>query len=395
MGFTGQSDMPTIVFLTRALDIGGAQRQLVELALGLHRLGWKVHVLLFYGGGALEPQLKQAGVEVVSLGKEGRWAVFGFMRRLVGEVRRARPDFVHGYLDVANMLLAVLRPLFGGARVVWGVRASNVDLTRYDTLARIVFRFGVLSSRLADLIICNSGSGRAYHAAQGYPRSRMVVIPNAVDTLQFRPSDAARREVRAEWGTGAHQKLVGIVGRLDPMKDHPNVLRAAASVAAARPDTRFVCVGDGTPAYRASLEALGVELGLREWLLWAGARTDMWRVYNALDVVVSASAFGEGTSNAIAEAMATGVPSVATDVGDAAALIGDLGWICPASDSAALAAAIIEALTTPCEAEAIRARMVTDFSPERLLSRTAEELSKLSRAGMMVNDSARQGSKCP
>jgi glycosyltransferase involved in cell wall biosynthesis len=395
MGFTGQPDMPTIVFLTRALDIGGAQRQLVELALGLHRLGWKVHVLLFYGGGALEPQLKNAGVEVVSLGKEGRWAVLGFMRRLVMEIRRARPDFVHGYLDVANMLLGVLRPLFGGSRVVWGVRASNVDLSRYDTLARIVFRVGALSSRLADLVICNSESGRAYHAAHGYPAERMTVIPNGVDSRQFRRSETARREVRDEWGVALDQKLVGIVGRLDPMKDHPNFMRAAARIAAARRDVRFVCVGDGEPAYRASLEALAAELGLGDRLFWAGARTDMWRVYNALDVAVSASAFGEGTSNAIAEAMATGVPCVATAVGDAAALIGDLGWICLPRDHDALANAIVEALAAPCDAEAIRARMVSEFSPESLLRRTAEELSKLSRAGMMVSGSSPRRTKSP
>jgi glycosyltransferase involved in cell wall biosynthesis len=386
--------MPSIVFLTRALDIGGAQRQLVELALGLHRQGWSVRVLLFYGGGALEPQLKQAGVEVVSLGKEGRWAVLGFVRRLVKEIRRTRPDFVHGYLDVANMLLAALRPFFGGTRVVWGVRASYVDLSRYDTLARIVFHLGVLSSRLADLIICNSESGRVYHAAQGYPSERMTVIPNGVDSQQFRRSDSARSEIRDAWGIAADQKLVGIVGRLDPMKDHPNFLRAAAMVAASRQDLRFVCVGDGPPAYRASLEALAIELGVADRLLWAGARTDMWRVYNALDLAVSASAFGEGTSNAISEAMATGVPCVATDVGDAAALIGGLGRICPARDSAALAGAITAALSAlPCDAEAIRGRMLSDFSPESLLRRTAEELSKLSRAGMMMADSPIQRSK--
>jgi glycosyltransferase involved in cell wall biosynthesis len=252
----------------------------------------------------------------------------------------------------------------------------------------------VLCSRLADLIICNSESGRAYHAAQGYPCARMTVIPNGVDSQQFRRSASARSEIRAEWGIAPDQKLVGIVGRLDPMKDHSNFLRAAAQVAASRTDVRFVCVGDGPPAYRASLEALGIELGLADCLQWAGARNDMWRVYNALDMAVSASAFGEGTSNAIAEAMATGVPCVATEVGDSAALIGELGWICAPGDSAALASAVTAGLSAlPCDAEAIRERMRRHFSPERLLDRTVEELSKLRRAAIMVADSSIQRSK--
>lgn len=387
--------MLTILFLTRALDIGGAQRQLVELAAGLHQMGWKVQVLTFYGGGALERRLHEAGVEVVGLEKRGRWDVFGFLWRMMRTIRRARPDIVHGYLDVPNILLAVFRPLFSGARIVWGVRASNVDLTRYDLLSRIVFRLGVMTSRWADLVICNSESGRAYHAARGYHGSRMMVLPNGIDLQQFRPDARAREEVRVEWGIEAHEKLIGVVGRLDPMKDHRNFLMAAARVAAVRREARFVCIGDGPASYRASLMSVAKDLGLDKRLMWTAARTDIWRVYNALDLAVSSSAFGEGTSNAIAEAMATGLPCVVTDVGDSSALVADFGWVCPPGDSSALGDAIIEVLSgLPRNPQPIRRHIARHFSVDVLLRRTAEALRALIEQDIAPVDAAHHRPKC-
>src|SRR5437763_907326 len=84
---------------------GGAQRQVVELALGLHRTGWTVTVATFYGEGALAASLEDAGIAHLSLGKRGRWDIAPFMARLVRLVRSRRPDVVHGYMDMSNILL--------------------------------------------------------------------------------------------------------------------------------------------------------------------------------------------------------------------------------------------------------------------------------------------------
>lgn len=383
--------MPTIVFLIRALDMGGAQRQLVELAAGLRGLGWKVQVMTFYGAGAFERELQDKGVDTICLEKGSRWNLIGFLWRAVSAIRRVRPNIVHGYLDVSNILLACLRPFFRGARIVWGIRASNVDLTRYDMLAQIVFRIGVALSSFADLIICNSEAGRAYCAARGYRNKQIVVVPNGVDLQQFRPDEHARQQVRGEWRIGVGTKLIGLVARLDPMKDHPNFLRAAARVVAVRPDVRFVCVGRGRIEYLTALKKSAADLGLADHITWAGGRADMWRVYNALDVAVSASSFGEGTSNAIAEAMATGVRCAATDVGDSRLVIGNLGIICQPDDSSALANAILRALSesTPGPA-AIRQHINAHFSNDALVKRTAEHLAPLVTPSRFAFDSLQQ-----
>jgi glycosyltransferase involved in cell wall biosynthesis len=248
----------------------------------------------------------------------------------------------------------------------------------YDALFRFEVRLGVLLSRFADLIICNSEAGRDHHVGLGYLPQNMIVVPNGIDVERFRPDAGARAELRAEWSVGTDETLIGLIGRLDPMKDPQNFLQAAARLARPRPGLRVVCAGDGPEAYRDELKALAAELGIAERVLWSPARVDVWRVYNALDVCVSSSAFGEGFSNTIAEAMATGVPCVVTNVGDSAIVVGDRGWVCPPRDSAALAQAIEAALgAMPADAAAIRQRIAVNYSSSALLHRTVSHLTQL------------------
>jgi len=379
---TGQSNAlpparPSIIFLARDLDIGGAQRQMIDLAAGLHRLGWKVTVASFYAGGALERELAGTGVPLICLNKAGRWDIVGFVWRLVRLFRSEKPHIAYGLLGVPNILLALLNPVLGAPRVVWGIAASDMDLSQYDWCMRLEFRLSIPLAKCADLIISNSRAGFAYHVAQGYPRERFVVIPNGIDVERFRPDPEARSRLRAEWGVLPEEKLVGLVGRLDPMKDHGNFLQAAAEVGSARTAARFVCIGDGPAAYSARLRALATELGLGGRLLWTGTRDDIAAVYNALDLKVSSS-ISEGLPNAVAEAMATGVPCVVTDVGDCAEVVDGLGWVCPPADSAALSAAILRGLDSlPCDSTAIRQRIRTHYSTSVRLERAAGEIARL------------------
>src|SRR6266436_6800917 len=115
-----------IVFLIRALVIGGAERQLVELAKGLDWSVFDVTVLCLYPGGAFADELSDAGVPVISLNKKGRWEVFGFLWRLARELRRLRPDILHPYMSGPNLMAILMKPILPSTRVVWGMRSSNM-----------------------------------------------------------------------------------------------------------------------------------------------------------------------------------------------------------------------------------------------------------------------------
>jgi glycosyltransferase involved in cell wall biosynthesis len=269
----------------------------------------------------------------------------------------------------------MLKPLFPNIKVVWGVRASNVDFSRYDWFPRFTFAMSCRLARFADLIIVNSKAGRDYHQALGYPGHKMVVIPNGIDTDKFYPDPGERRRVRAEWGIAEQERLIGLVARFDPMKDHHTFLKAAAMLAQEREDVRFVCVGDGPAEYRQELHAYARQLDLTGRLIWAGARRDMPGVYNALDIATSSS-LGEGFSNVIGEAMACGAPCVVTDVGDSAWLVGETGVVVSPTNPQALAAgwrACLERDMSLLSGQA-RLRVVENFSIKLLVERMEKAL---------------------
>lgn len=367
----------SVVFLVRTLDYGGAEWQVVETCKWLARGGCRVAVAVFYPGGALEPELREAGVRILSLEKKGRWDVFGFLARTVGVLRRERAEVLYSYLVVPNIISVLLKTVLRRMRVVWGVRASYVDYRRYDRLSRLSFTLSGVLARFADAIVVNSEAGRRFHVAHGYPQTRMTVIPNGIDVERFRPDQRLGREVRAGWGVMPEVPLVGLVGRLDPMKDHPTFLQAAARLCRERPDVRFACVGEGPDRYGRKLRELAAGLNLSGRLIWAGARADMPAVYNALDVLVLSSAFGEGFPNVVGEAMACAVPCVVTDVGDCRRIVGDAGLVVPSGDAEALSACLRAVLADSSASErgrSARGRVVAEFSVPHMVEATLDVL---------------------
>lgn len=374
---------PRVLFLVRSLRQGGAERQLVALAAGLHRRGWPVSVVCCYGGGVFQAELEKAGVPLIDLRKRGRWDVAGFMWRLLRTLRESHAEIVHGYMTLGNMLALLARATRPRTRVVWGVRSTIIDRTRRDWLSRLNFRMSCSAAHLADRIIANSEAGAAHHASLGYPHARIEVIPNGIDTERFRFDAAGRNRVRDEWKVAGNCTLVGLVGRIDPMKDHATFLQAAALLAARDDRLRFVCVGGGNSSFAQSIKALATRLGLDPRLVWAGARNDMAAVYSALDIAVSSSC-GEGFSNVIAEAMACGRPCVATNVGDSARIVGECGAVVETGDSPALADAIertareLEDSGEAARAQAAaRARIKESYSLDALVRHSEQALRAL------------------
>ncbi len=364
-----------ILFLIRSLDCGGAERQLVVLARELSQRGHKVSVAVCYSGGPLEADLKKASVRMISLDKRGRWDVFGFLVRLIRTVRSERPDLLHAY--IVDLMTVFVQPFLRSMKIVWSIRSSDMDLSRYDWLCGMSYTLSCWLSRSTDLIISNSYAGRRVHVADGYPADRTVVIPNGIDTNRFFPNVEARERVRVQWGVREDEPLIGLVGRLDPMKDHETFLQAAVLLLQERNQVRFVCVGDGLSEYRTALQDRAHTLGLSDRIMWVGMQSQMPHIYNALDLLVNSSSYGEGFANVLGEAMACGVPCVATDVGDSGLVIGDASQLVPPKNPAALKTAMQKMLGSKPNAAEIRRRIVEHFSLENLVLTTEQMLLAL------------------
>lgn len=377
-----------VLFLVRVLGVGGAQRQLVAAARGLRRRGHDTAVAAFYEGGVFEQELRSDGIEVRSLGKQGRWDLPRPLARLVRLIRSTRPDVIYSFMSLANLSAALVKPLAGNVPLVWGVRSAMEDLRAYGWVSRTGPWLDRLAARLADGIIANSEAARAAAVRMGMDARKIAVVPNGFDCERFRPDPGGRIHQRRGWGLPADAPLVGMVARLDPVKNHACFLRAAARVAAVRGDVRFVIVGDGEPGYRRDLVRIAGELGLSGRVTWAGEARVTSAVYSAVDVAVLSSNVGESFPNVVGEAMACGTPCVVSESGDASLIVGDAGVVVPPGDDAALGAAALELLDrarspgSTLGARA-RARIVEHYSQELLVRRTEAALERaVSRSGV-------------
>ncbi|MDF1586057.1 glycosyltransferase [Marinimicrococcus flavescens] len=385
--------MRLVLFLP-SFDAGGAQRQFAQLAQGLARRGHQVSCVALVPGGPYWGRLEaDPGVRLVALhgrtapGRLGlgrQWlASAGLLRR---ELRRDRPDVLYSALHAANLVAWLAARGGRTVPVAWGLRAARQDLS---WRRRLPYALCAMLSPSVDLLVANSAAGLADHRASLYRTRNAAVVPNGIDVASFRPDPGGRARVRGEWGVPDEVPLVGLVGRLVPVKDHPTFLRAAR-ILAGRTEARFVCVGGGAAARRLELEEEARRLGLGDRLLWAGERADMADVLNALDILCLPSR-SEAFPNALAEAMACGVPCVATPVGDVPDILGSTGRLVPVGDPEALAAALHELLQLPASwrralgveaCERIRQR----YAVERMIEATERVLGGVvaHRAGARV-----------
>jgi glycosyltransferase involved in cell wall biosynthesis len=259
--------------------------------------------------------------------------------RLARIVWREKPDVIVCWMYHAMILGTIASKLAGsGARLCWNVRQSLDDPASLTRSTRLAVALARLISRSPSLTIYNSTRALELHQRYGYRDRKAIVIPNGVET----PDLPARSLGRP--------RVVGIAGRLHAQKDYPTFFRAAALVLLSVPDARFVAVGSGLTLENADVARMleNAELPSRAIEL-CGEVADMSGFFDRIDILALSSRT-EGFPNVIAEAMAHGKVVVTTDVGDAAEIVADTGFVCPPRDPEALAGAMKAALDLSAEA---------------------------------------------
>lgn len=369
--------MSGICFLIRSLDAGGAERQLVALARDLHGRGMDVTVCVFYGGGVFERDLRESGIRIVNLQKRGRWSILETSKRLL---RSIPPDcrIVHGYMGGANHLLLAMRPWLRrrGLLVVCGVRATNMDLREYDVVSRFAQWIHDRMLRWADGVICNSRVAARELASQ-VPAARLAVVPNGIDCSRFRYDDTLRAAGRSDLGLTDGEIAIGQVGRIDPQKNHRLLVESLSRLLPSFPNLKLVLVGEGTAEHREAVEQWIDAVGMRANVVWSPATEDMAKIYSSLDVLCQPS-LSEAFPNVVAEAMACGLPVVATDVGDTSLIVDACGWVVAPGDAQAFRDGLeraIAALPT-WDIERPRQRIVEEFGVQSLGTNTLATLSR-------------------
>jgi glycosyltransferase involved in cell wall biosynthesis len=366
-------DTLTVFFPITDLARDGAQRQLFELVKGLDKKRYKPIVVTLLPGGAMEPEFKEIPeVQVISLKRNGKYDLI-YLVRVIQLLNKMKADVVQPFLTPATFF-GLLPALL--CRVP--VKIATERLAKGRSTERLGFRFYLkmedFLSRFADLVVSNSDAGRQYVIERGIPRDQTKVIYNGINVNRLSAAEKDIEQVRRQLKVPPGGKVVGIMARLFPQKDHATFLRAAAIINRTMPDTRFAVVGDGP--LRRNLEKQSQELGLAAKTVFFGQQENVGAYLSAFDIAVLTSE-AEGCSNSLLEAMALGKPVVVTDVGGNQELVqhGETGLLVPFGNAEATAEAILSLICDSQVAEAMgkkaREKIVNQFSLEKMVKQYA------------------------
>jgi glycosyltransferase involved in cell wall biosynthesis len=339
---------------------GGTERQFVAALRFLDRGKYDLLVGCLKRRGPFLSAVEAMGIPVTEflISSLGRWSTFVRMRELARFLRRERVALVHTFDYYTNMFAI---PAARMARVPV-VLASRRNLAHNrNAMERVALG---LVCRMAHGIVANSTLAARIAAGAG---GKVTVIPNAIDLQEYEIAEP-RGELRARLGL-SEGLLVGVLAALRPEKGHRTFLSAAAAVAKSEPRAHFVLIGEGPE--REMLEAMAREFGIAGRVIFAGDQRNVAEWLTALDVAVLPSD-AESLPNALLEAMACGLPAVATRVGGVPDVVveGSTGWLVPPKDPGAMAEKILMLLADPAARRTMgaagRARIEQQFTPARV-----------------------------
>lgn len=335
-----------LVHVIIGLHVGGAELMLLKLLQGLDRSRFDSVVIALTEGGEVSARIAELGVPVHHLGLGSVWHLPVVLRRLHGLARDLAPDAVQGWMyhgNIAASLLARWSP--HRPDLIWNIRHTLVDPSLEKPLTRAVIRLGGRWSSGASKVIHNARQSVAQHEDQGFAHGNAVVIPNGFDLDRFRPDATAGPALRAELGLPPESLLVGTLGRWHPLKGQAVFFQALGAVPPTPAPVHYLCAGRGLTADNADVAQLVAATGAADRVHLLGQRDEPQRFLAGLDVFCLPSR-GEGFPNALGEAMACGVPCVATAAGEATLMLEGLQDTVPVDSPSDLAAALARMLAT-------------------------------------------------
>jgi glycosyltransferase involved in cell wall biosynthesis len=364
-----------VCHIITSLDTGGAEMMLYKLLSAHDRERFDVEVISLMPIGAIGEKIQGLNVPVRSLNVARGAFAPSALPRLKMWLRESKPDVVQTWMYHADLVGGLAARWAGVPSIFWNIRNSTMGRhAGKQTTYRVAQACARLSRRIPRRIVCCSSVAMMNHAAIGYAEDRFQLIHNGFDLSLFRPDPPARISVREELNLSPDARLIGLVARFHPQKDHETFLRAAGLLHRCGIEAHYLLCGDGIDAQNEVLTGWIAAEQMQPYVHLLGRRQDVPRLTAALDVAALSAAFGEAFPNVLGEAMACGIPCVATRVGEAPTIVGETGTIVPIGDPQALAGAL-SAVLTLCPEEkrqlgvAARKRVEENFNLPDIVAR--------------------------
>ena len=330
------SSRKTVTHIITGLNVGGAERALHTLLTGGLYDEFDSHVISLTDEGYYGQILCEAGILVTCLAMSSGRVNLKSLWRLRKAMKTNQPDILQGWMYHGN-IAAVIARFFVPKRVklVWNIRTSVDDYSELSLSRRVIIRLGSILSNKTDVILFNSKRSFKQHVDLGYFAKKMITVPNGFDTNIWRPSKKINRQTRNNLGFYQDDLIIRFVGRNDTQKDPKNFFLAIENVMNVNINVKAIVIGKG-------LECVINKKKAKE-IIFLGHCDKVSQIMPVFDILCLSSSV-EGFPNVIGEAMACGVPCVTTNVGDAAEIVGDTGWVVKPGDSQALSWALQESL---------------------------------------------------
>lgn len=361
----------SVLHVLPGLGFGGTEFVVARLARAERALGVQNRILYLKGDGPLVEDLRKDGVPCDRLTKR---AGLSALVRWIFPTKEKEPSFdlIHGWLYSGNLMAGVLARGRPGTRLIWNLMQANLSPAVNSPKTRLLMRVGAhFSTPWPDRIVYNSLAAQRAHEGIGFDSSKMVMIPNGVDTDRFQPNPEARVQFRNEWELSPEAIVLGHLARWDPQKDHRTLVEAFTLLVGQGVNAHLFMAGPGVTKENPLLMKWIQETGVPERFHLLGSIDNAPRFLAGLDIFCLSS-LGESSSYALAEAMACGVPAVATNVGDARDVVGETGVVVPPAQPQAFCEGILRLTSLSSAARThqgvlARDRIVQNYSFKKMV----------------------------
>ncbi len=365
-----------ITYIITGLYTGGAEMMLYKQLSQIDRNRFSPSIISLMNKGTIGPKIEsELGIPVYTLNiVESRNPIYALWR-LRQIIRSIQPDLIQGKMYHGNLVSEIAKFFVGRSiPVLWSIHHTITQLSAEKRITQWLIKLGSRMGNNPDRIIFVSQNSRQQHETLGYPIDKSCTIPNGCDVDRFSPDATAHTTLCESLGIAKDSLLIGSVARFHPMKDHHNLLQAAALTVTHYPNLHFVLIGRDVTEDNPELHSWITAFNLGDRVHVLGERSDTPQLMAGFDLFTSTSAYGEAFPNVLVEAMSCGTPCVTTNVGDSGFIVENTGKVVEPRDAEGLSQAwrsILQLTTTDRTTLGIQARqrVIDHFSLRSIVDR--------------------------